>query len=291
MKRQHTILLLLCILFCSCEKDKAQTNYLTDISIEKNNLNCDGIIMKNYTGVINKAEFLYGEEITLYYENMRGFALQDSLAYPEMDIIVLNKKGDTVFSQKDLLKDTTEGYTEENLNLTSNLTFALPMLPRKSYEMNINIRDKYNDETLYKLKKDFKIIENPLLDTKVDGLTYDILYLFSETRKITLLDSAINPNEKVYILLENLEGYEVDENGKVDLFGSIVLTQADGTLINANDNLFPEPVSATDLKEQVYASFSIYPGEISNPVTCNFEIIDNKTKRSFKTSFEVMVQQ
>ncbi|WP_430412430.1 hypothetical protein [Kordia sp.] len=291
MKSKFTYLLLASFLFLSCGKDNSQNeNYLTDVTIENEKLNCDGIIMKNYTGIVNKAEFSYGEKITLFYDNMTGFELQDSLAYPDMSIFVLNKKGDTMLNQKDLLKYTTKGYTEKTLNLTSNLTFAKPMLPKNSYVMNIHIRDKHSDG-YYNLKKNFKIIENPLLKTETDGLTYDILYLYSQKRDVALIDNKIKADENIYILIENLEGYEIDENGTVDLKASISLVTADGTVINKKDNLFPDLVSAEDLKDQLYATLSITKGYVKNPVTCVFEVVDNKTNNSFKTTFDLVVEE
>lgn len=291
MKPKYTYLLLLSFLFISCGNDTSQKNdYLTDVVIENEQLSCDGIIMKNYTGIIDKSEFTYGEKITLLYDNMIGFSLQDSLAFPDMDIFVLNKKGDTMLSQKSLLKNTTEGFTEEKLNLTSKLTFALPMLPGNSYVMNIHVSDKHGDG-YFNLKKNFKLIENPIMKTETDGFTYNILYLYSQTRNITLVDNKIAPDESIYILLENLEGYEVDEDGKVDLKGSISLVAADGTIINEQKNLFPEPVSAKDLKDQLYASLSIPKGHEKNPVTCVFQVMDTKTKHSLKTTFDLIVEE
>ncbi|WP_298427223.1 hypothetical protein [uncultured Kordia sp.] len=291
MKFKYTYLLLASCLFISCGKDTTQNkNYLSDISIDNNKLSCDGIIMENHTGIINKSEFTYGEKINLFYDNMTGFSLQDSLAYPDMDIFVMNKKGDTIFSQKDLLKNTTEGFTEEKLNLTSNLTFALPMLPKKSYLMNFHITDKHGDG-YFNLKKNFSIIENPLLKTETNGFTYDILYLYSQSRNIAVVDNKIKPEENIYILLENLEGYEIDENGKVDLNASISLVSSNGTVINKQENLFPTPVSAKDLKDQLYATLSISKGYVKNPVTCIFEVMDNKSKHSIKTTFDLIVEE
>ncbi|WP_156169012.1 hypothetical protein [Kordia jejudonensis] len=291
MKPIHAYLILLSCVFFSCEKDaSSDVNYLTDITIENNKLRCDGIVMQNHTGIINTSEFTYGEKITLLYDNMTGFALQDSLGYPEIDILVLNKKGDTMLFQKELLKNITKGYTEEELNLTSNMTFAKPMLPKNSYEMNVHIRDKHSD-AFFILKKDFKIVPNPLLNVEAKNLTYDILYLFSQTRNLAIVDNKVAPNENMYILLENLEGYEVNADGKVNLQGSISLVDADGKVIREQKGLFPDPVDAKDLKDQLYASFSVTEGLVSNPVTCTFEVIDTNTNHSFKVSLDFIVEE
>jgi hypothetical protein len=289
MKLNYTYLLILFPLCFSCENGTSQ-NYITDVKVDSHKLSCDGITMENHTGKINKSEFSYGEKITFFYKNMTGFTLQDSLAYPDMNIFVTNKKGDTVMSQKNLFKDIKEGHTEKDLNLQSKLTFARPMLPYNSYVMHINVSDK-NSDAYYNIKRNFSMIENPLIKTKSGDFTYDILYLYSQTRNIAIVDDKISPNENVYILLENLEGYEVDADGKVDLSATISLTDADGTVINKVDELFPEPVSAKDLKDQLYASLSVTEGKVSYPVTCVFKITDRKTGKSFETSIDLVVQQ
>ncbi|QHI38944.1 hypothetical protein IMCC3317_43440 [Kordia antarctica] len=289
MKLNYTYLLLLISICFSCGNGTSQNQDHVTATIDNSKLSCDKITMENHTGKINKDEFSYGEKITLFYENMTGFVLQDSLAYPDMDIFVTNKKGDTVLSQKNLFKNTKEAYTEKDLNLRSKLTFATPMMPKNSYQMHINISDK-NGDGYYNVKKDFSIVDNPLLKTKTVGLTYDVLYLYSQTRDLAIIDDKISPNESVYILLENLEGYDVDENGKVDLSASISLTDAKGKVINEVGELFPEPVSAKDLKDQLYASLSITEGSIDNPVTCLFKIRDKKSDKSFETSFDLTVE-
>lgn len=288
MKLKHSYLLLF-IWFCfSCESD-TNKNYITDVTIDNNILSCDGITMENHTGNIKKSEFSYGEKITLFYKNMTGFVLKDSLAYPNMDIFVTNKKGDTIMSRKDLFKDTKEGYTEKDLNLRNNLTFATPMMPNNSYQMHIHVIDKHGSG-YFNLKKNFSIVENPLLKTKANGLTYDILYLYSQTRGIAIVDDKVSPNESVYVLLENLQGYTIDENGKVDMQASISLTEANGEVINIKEDLFTEPVSAKDLKDQLYATLSITDGKISNPVTCVFKVKDRKSGHSLEVSFELTVE-
>jgi len=291
MKLKHIYAaIIICICF-SCETGSSQNNEsVTDLTIDNKGLSCDNITMENHTGLINKSEFSYGEKITLFYNDMTGFALQDSLAYPNMDIFVTDKKGDTILAQKDLFKDINEGYTEKELNLRSNLTLANPMKPGNSYQMHINIIDRHSDG-YFNLKKNFSLIENPLLKTKTNALTYDILYLFSQTRNIAIVDDKISPNESVYILLEGLDGYTIDADGKVDVQASISLTEADGRVINKNDNLFAEPVSAKDLKDQLYASISVTEGQVNNPVTCVFKIKDRKSGHSFETSISLTVEE
>lgn len=291
MKLKYIYLLLVAYSCFSCKNATSERpNYITDIEIDNNGLSCDGITMENHTGSINKSEFSYGEKITLFYKNMTGFALQDSLAYPNMDIFITDKKGDTIVSQTDLFKNIKEGFTEEDLNLRNNLMLGSPMKTGNSYQMHINIIDTKGDG-YFNLKKDFSIVKNPLFKATADGLTYDVLYLYSQKRDIAIVDDKISPEESMLIVLQNLDGYEIDENGKVDLSASISLIEADGRIINENNDLFKEPVNAKELKDQLYASLVITNGKVYNPVTCTFKVKDRKSGHSFETSIDLIVTQ
>ena len=286
MKLNYAYLLLLVSICFSCGNGNSQN---PSYNIDSKILSCDEITMENHTGEIDKSEFSYGEKITLSYKDITGFVLEDSLAYPDMDILVMNKKGDTIMAQKNLFKNSSQGHTEEDLNLRSNLTFAEPMMPNNSYVMHINISDKKGDG-YFNVKKNFSIIDNPILKTKKDGLTYNILYLYSQTRDIAVVDNKISPNESVYVLLEGLNGFTTDEEGKVDLKASISLTDANGIVINKKDDLFTEPVSAKDLKEQLYASLAVTEGQVSNPVTCLLQIKDKKSGNTLDVSVDLTVE-
>lgn len=287
MKFQNLFLMLLASLFFSCEIS-ISNEYLQDVTVKSEGLSCDGIKMVNYTGQINRTKFHYGEKVLFIYENMTGFVLQNNLAHPEMDIYVLNKKGDTIMAKPNLFFKDSKGYSEADLNLRSELIFAKPMLPSKEYIAMVNIRDK-NSDAYYNWSKNFEIIHSPLINTKKDGLDYDIQYLYSKERDIGIIDNVIKRNEKIYLIIENLSGFDIDEYGSANIEASISLTSADGTLINKNDNLFPNLVNAKDLKDQLYASIQIASASGKKPVTCIFKMKDTKSGHSLETTFDLTV--
>ncbi|WP_420572476.1 hypothetical protein [Kordia sp.] len=290
MKLEYFFILLIICFLTSCANIEAESkNYISDVSIKADKLSCDGILMENYTGTIDKSEFFYGESIKMFYDNITGFTLKDSLVYPEMDIFIMNKKGDTIMSNPNLFKDKNSGFTEADLRLRSELTFANPMFPNNDYILNINIRDKHSD-AYFILNKNFSVIHSTLLKMKTEGLTYDIQYLFSNSRKVAVLDNKIKRNEIVYLLIHNLKGYDVDAYGQADILASIRLTDADGNLINENTDLFPNLVNATDLKEQLYASIQLTGKSFKNPVTCVFKIKDNNSSHNLETTFNLTVE-
>ncbi|RZN84525.1 MAG: hypothetical protein EVB11_00285 [Winogradskyella sp.] len=279
-------IVLLILSFCSIVNAQ-KGNLAEKIGIESNILTSDGIYFENYLGLVKRNTFNYGEEIDFVYDRIDGFNLDDGLVYPDMDIIVLSKKGDTVFQQKNLFKDITQGYTIEDLNLRGSVTFAEPMFPNSSYKLHVKVSDKLGDG-FYNFSMDFEVVENRMLDTKTNGLSYDILYLYSKKRDISLIDNRVSPNEKVYILLEGLSGYKVT-NGLADLSVSLFLKDARGRTIKEMIDMLPEAVDVKSLKDQLYAEILVTEGTISNPVKCSLIIKDRNTGNSFETSFELIV--
>lgn len=287
MKFKNLFLILLASFYFSCEVNVSH-EYLQDVTVQSEGLSCDGIKVTNYTGKINRTKFHYGERVYFFYENMTGFTLQDNLVHPNMDIYVLNKKGDTVIANLNLFPKDAQGYTEADLNLRSELIFAKPMLPNNEYVAIINIRDK-NSNAYYNWSTNFEIIDNPLLKTKKDGLRYDIQYLYSKERTIGIVDNVIKRNEKVYLIIEDLSGFDIDEYGSTNIEASISLTSADGTLINKNDDMFPNLINAQDLKDQLYASIQVTSANVKNPVTCTLKLKDAKSGHSLETTFDLTV--
>ncbi|PTX58939.1 Wzt-like putative exopolysaccharide export protein [Kordia periserrulae] len=274
-----------CYFLCSCFKKK---EYLQNVTVDNKGLSCDGIEMSNYAGTLTETTFNYGEKVTFTYDNFKGLTFEDNRAYPKMDIHVMSKSGDTVFSIPEFFDK--EGITKEELSLFSEVTFARPMLPENDYLVSVNISDTKNDN-YYHWKKSFKIINNPELKTKADGFTYDIQYLYSLPRDIAITNNVIKTNEKVYLILENLEGYNVDEDGNASIIASMNLVDANDRLIVENDNLLPNSVSAKDLKQQLYVLIEITDKDIPNPVTCNFQLKDALSGKTLSSTFELTVEE
>ncbi|MEM6686705.1 MAG: hypothetical protein AAF617_13060 [Bacteroidota bacterium] len=290
MKLPKLCLVLLAALLFSCEFSTYKAGYLQDYTVDRKGISCDGIAMSNYMGIVDRTEFYYGEKITFAYENMTGFHLQEGLAYPDMDIHFISKQGDTLMSNLNQMAQATKGYTEADLNLRTELVFATPMLPNNEYIAIVHVHDKHSD-AYYKWSKNFTIIHSPLIQTTTKGMRYDIQYLYSQLRNTAVIDNKIQLNETLYLLIENLDGFNTDEDGNADLQASIRLTANDGTMIDENDNLFPNLVNANDLKEQLYAAVKITNPNVENPVTCVVKITDNRNGNSLETAFDLTVMQ
>ncbi len=270
----------------SCEISVSNI-YLQDVTVDSNGLSCKGIKVMDHTEKNDRTEFSYGEKIVFLYDEMKGFALQDGKAYPNMSIYLITKQGDTILSKPNLFPHE-QGYTEKDLNLRTNVLFAKPMLPNNEYKVAVNVVDK-NSDAYYNWERNFSVIHNPLLKTKKNGFTYEVQYLYSNNREVVIANNIIKRNEEIALFIENIEGFEVDSYGDANIKATIDLTEADGTLINLNDDLFPNLVNAKDLNEQLYASLKITKKNIKNPVTCTFTLKDTNNGHQLETTFDLTV--
>ena len=110
MKLQKPLCILWVSICFSCEVT-VSNEYLQDVTVDSKGLFCEGIKVLNHTGKNDRTEFSYGESLKFYYDEMKGFALQDGKAYPNMNIYVLTKKGDTLISKPNLFPEN-DGYEE-----------------------------------------------------------------------------------------------------------------------------------------------------------------------------------
>ncbi len=290
MKRiQLAFCFLMIGLFFSCEISFSSKKTPSHIIIESEGLTTNNITIENHLGETDKSEFIYGEAFLVVFNNMKGFTAIENKVYPEMDIYVTDKKGDTILNEQALFKDQDVELVAENLSLESSMLIAKPMLAGNEYQMHVTITDTKSDHS-YKIRMPFSVIENSLLKTESSGITYDSMYLYSKQRNLGLVDDKIAMEEDIYIIIGDFKGLKVDENNMVDMTSSLSLTDATGMKIVDKENMSPELMDATALQKQMYASFVITSGILTNPITCKFTVKDNRSDAFFETTFELTVE-
>lgn len=283
-------LLMLISLVGSAQEVETNSIYIKNFEKSNNVLEFEGIRMTNHTGLIKRSQIYYGEKVDFHYDNITGFKLTDSIAYPDMNIYALDVKGDTVMSKENLFNDLKEEFKESILDLFNSVTFADPFLPGKTYSIHVEIIDKKSD-AFYHWNKSFTIINHPRFLNDVNGVKYDILYLYSGDRDISITDNLIMPFEQVYFIVEGLEGFVQDENGMVSIECSVTITDSNNEVLVTNPNMIPNPVEAKELKKQIFGSITVDDQVKINPINCSIAIKDRWSDKYLKSQFNLVVNK
>ncbi len=291
MKDKFYTFCLLIILFSNisaAQEDATNSLFIKNFEKTNNILECDGIRMTNYTGTINRSQVYYGEKIDFNYDNISGFKLTDSIAYPDVSVYALDVKGDTILSKKNLFKDIEEDYKINELNLYNSVTFANPFLTGNTYTIYVEIIDKKSD-AFYNWKKEFTVIEHPRFHNEANGIDLKICYLYSANRDISIIDDSILPYEDVYLILEGMEGITTDSDGMASVECSMTLANSNNKILLSNLNMFPELIKAKDLETKLFSNITVNDKVINNPIHCSIEIKDRWSDKYFKSDFKLIV--
>ncbi|AXG70277.1 hypothetical protein KORDIASMS9_02516 [Kordia sp. SMS9] len=290
MKCKQLLRVALSLVFFSCEISISPAlKTPSHITIESEGLTTTAVTVENHLGNKKTSEFIYGEACNVVFNNMKGFIATENLVYPEMDIYVINKKGDTLLNEQNLLKNQDINFQKEKLSLESYILIAKPMFAGNEYLMHVNITDTKSDH-FYNIRMPFSVIENPLFTTKSSGITYDSMYLYSKQRDVGIVDDKISMEEDIYIILNNFKGLKVDENGMVDITSSLSLKDATGTKIIEKENMSPALLNAASVQQQFSPYIVITSGIVTNPITCELKVKDNRSDAFFETRFELIVE-
>lgn len=189
----------------------------TPISIEltENGINASEVFISTGDGIWTNSFFVFGQTVIINFKELNGLTKVDEMYYPNLDITLVTKKGDsTVFIN--LLGDDSklQGISENSFNFS----FAMDRISVKDeYTMYCTVRDTKGEGRL-KMKMDFKLIIHPYLEIIKDGLDHAEVYLYSYDRQAIVLDNKIKKDEKIGLLLHKVKGYTLkNESAQLEL--------------------------------------------------------------------------
>jgi hypothetical protein len=268
----------------SVEKD-----LLTGLTSRGNGLSCDKVYLSDGEDIIERNVFIYGEKFYVNFDGMNGFEKEGKAVFPDMQLVVAGKQGDTALYLNDLYADYKDGIEYDPLQLYAEVTVADPMHSGADYTLYVNIGDKRGDGT-FKVSLDFSISRDHKIKVAGDVLSSKEIYLFSQTRGHTIADGKIAFNETIYLLFEGLEGFSV-QNGQVQLGLSMLVKDADGNIILDESDLFGDGVlSYDDVHNQVAPNLILTGTQIANPVSCVIRIWDKRSSAWISASTELVVE-
>ena len=271
----------------SCED--ASSKPIPGLATKEGGLTCNNIYLSNSSGKINTNNLVYGDKVSINFNNIKGFKKEKGNAFPGLSLLILNKKKDTMIFNPDLNVDNVDGYDMSPLLLYSWVTLANPMLPNEDYKAYIHIWDKKGTGTLDASLK-FNVIPDPKIHLENKGLSYNELYLYSEKKDAAIISDAISLNEEIYWVLKGLKGFDkIDE--KVLIGVSMKIEDVNGNIVlNEADLIGSTPIDASQLEMSLTPHFIITKGDSDIPINCSIRIWDKRSNREIKASVKLSLE-
>ena len=273
----------------SCQfAQSVEKDMITGLSTRGDGLSCDKVYLSDGENVIKRNTFVYGETYYVNFDGLEGFVRQGQGAFPNMQLVVVSKRGDTVLYINDMYDGFTQGIENSPLDLYGEVTLANPVNSGEEYTLYVNIRDKMGIGNFRATLK-FDVVPDERITITGNQVSSREIYLYSQQRGRTITDGRAEFNENIYMLLEGLEGFSVEE-GKVYLGLSLEIKDATGNLIlDEADLLGDEGMSYEMVNEQLAPNFILTGSQIANPVNCKVRIWDKKGTAWLNASTEIIV--
>ncbi len=291
--RKIWIVLFTAVLFAGCKFSRsAEKDLISGITTTGKDLSCDDVYISVDNEKTKRNTFIYGETFIIYFNDINGFAVENGNVFPRMEIIIMEKEGDTLMMADDLYEGYTEGINYSPLQLSADLTVATPMRSLGKYTMIINISDKKGDGS-FTTSFNFDVIGNENIRVKTTNTSFNEIYLFSQGKNIVITDNKIDFEDNIYIIIEGLNGFK-EENGYV--FPGLELKGVDSlnNLILDYDDLFTEydetGVAITDFSSRASAHFKITGTFFNNPLHCELKVWDKKSNAALIVTTEMIMK-
>ena len=218
------------------------------------------------------------------YKGIKGFIEKNKLISPGLQLLVLNKKKDTILFNEDLFANRLDSYNSSDFKLSPNITLADPIHSRQTYEVLTHVWDKNGNGSI---DTKFKINVVPSEKIKIEktDLIYNEIYLYSDKRENAIIDNRVILNENIHFVFDGLEGL-VGKNGKVSLGLSMDVRNSKGKKLFTRKDFFEknQEVSVSDLKERIFATILFDEKEKKGDIKlqCKVKVWDKNSDKSIQ---------
>ncbi len=216
------------------------------IVLKEQGIHAKAIVVSNGEGILFDPIYQYGQQIYVVFSELDGLTSADEKYYPNLDVTLVSKKGDSIFSQQNLFgsDDLVPPILESSFNFM--LAFDEKVAIGETYTLYCRVRDTRSDHVL-QTEMDFKIINNPYIEVVKDGLDYSRVYLFSEDRQTVITDNTVVMGERVSLVFKDVAGFTPSEEG-VKLELDYTITDSLGNNVIDNTGFFIKKGEADELK-------------------------------------------
>lgn len=289
MKNRNQILTLAILgLMTACNFSKSVSkDLMTGLSTEGNGLSADEVYISNGNQTVTDNTFVYGDQIFINFENVDGFVIENGNIYPEMQVVVVSKAGDTVLQNTNLLGGKAiEGISA---NLKGNVTLAAPIYSGDTYTVNYTITDTkgvgtFSSELELKLERDAKIKLNQ------SGLSLKEAYIFNQDNRTVITNGQIGFDNNILLDLQGLSGYKM-LNERASLGMLVKVTDAKGKIIlDLPDLLENRELTEAQIQTGLGSTIIINRGLLANPITWEVKVWDKYSGTTLTVKTEVQVK-
>ncbi len=235
------VMLLYSLFFISIYKLYGQKTKVTPNTIEltKSGLDAKSIFISSKENIISSSIFKYGQQISINLNEIKGLTKIDGKYYPNIDLILVSKKGDTIFHKSSLYGLDLEVKENSKNSLNIPLLPYYPMLlingihSGEEYTMLCAIRDTKSRNRL-NIKLDFKVIpnQNPHLIIKKKGIDFSEGFLFSENSRNLLIDNIIEKNEYLILTFKDIKNYTIRDDKIAFNINYSIVDESNKTLVS-----------------------------------------------------------
>lgn len=286
-------LLVICsilVLSASCNFNKSVSkDLMTGLSTKGDGLSADDVYVTVNDKKVTNNQFYYGENIYTIFENVKGFTIENGNYYPEMQVTVTSKKGDTLLFNPSLFGVDHEGFKENITELIGNVILARPIYSGEDYKLQYTLWDKKGEGVYYSDFK-FDVLPDPTVKVTKNGLDFKEAYLMSLTRSALITDGKVLVNEDLLFDFQDISGYTLVD-GEVALGLKITVIDAlNNTILNMDDVFGDQKNTEQNIKRGVGAKLKLNKGKINNPITFKVYIWDKNSDTSFNAETKLVVE-
>lgn len=288
---KSVLLLVLFLVLFSCQMNVSTSkDGSKGITISENGLSASRVYLADSREETDNRTFFYGQKIYTNFIDTDGFIEENGLIFPQMDMFVFSKKGDTVLKRYDLFGADFKGLDVTDSSLNGHMILARPIHSGNTYTLSCQVRDTRGEASMT-TRMNFELVPNSQIKVVTNGLTYSEAYIYSDDRDEILHDGEFNFFENLRFDIQDLDGY-VKKDQKINLGMSVRVIDNDNNQILNMADVFQDPImNEVLLKQGVAATLIVKEGQIANPLKWQIRIWDKNSEAKLKAEAKINVKK
>ncbi|WP_350287125.1 hypothetical protein [uncultured Croceitalea sp.] len=284
---KHILFVVAALGVLSCNlNDSSKIDYENAIETKSNGLSIDEVFISLEDQQPGENTFIYGQTFYTNFKGLNGFVFENGDFFPELDVYVVSKAGDTVMQSDRLFGGY--GQPKDVPALNGSLILANPILSGEKYTAHYRLSDVKGGGEFFS-KMEFELIKDPNISVVENGLTAKEVYLFDRMANRVISDGMVIAGRSLSLDFQFLADYQMP-NGTIDLGMETSVVDSDGNIIVRN----PDALKNTSYKklepgQAVQSTLTLSEGRFNNPLKWIVRIWDKNGSGEIEAAAEITV--